>query len=72
MDNKEELKNKLRNKINQKQLNRSSVIVKENYKNQQLKKLGLDEQKYNESLEIIKNLSTDQRKKLFESLNING
>jgi hypothetical protein len=67
-NNKEELRNKLKQKINQQKIGRSSGVVKENYKNKQLKALGLDEQKYNESLELIKKLSEDERKKLFESL----
>jgi hypothetical protein len=67
-NNKDELRNKLKQKINQQKIGRSSGFIKENYKNKQLKALGLDEQKYNESLELIKKLSEDDRKKLFESL----
>ncbi len=66
--NQQDLKNKLKEKINQKKLGRCSNIIKENYKNNQLKAMGLDEEKYNESLKLIRELSEKDRENLFKSL----
>jgi hypothetical protein len=71
MDNKDELKNKLKSKISDKNLSRSSKFKRETLIDKNFKKLGIDKQKFQDDLESVKKqggFSDEQMQKLFSSI----
>ena len=74
MDN-NEAKTKLRNKILEKSLKRSSNVRKETIMDRDFKKMGIDKEKFQSDLEAIKKqggFSQDQLKQMFSLMQTGG
>jgi|LakMenE18May11ns_1017448.scaffolds.fasta_scaffold9959251_13 hypothetical protein len=70
-DGNNELKNKLKHKINDQSLKRSSNVKKELLIDKNFKKLGIDKQKFKDDLEAVKKqggFSEEQMKKIMDAM----
>ena len=59
---------KLKQKIYEKKIQRSSAEVKEQFFESSLKSNGIDPEEYKKNLNLINKLSSNQRNQLFKSL----